>query len=67
MSYEKSTDLQAVGHPVRNLIESFHHKTGRKLHLEIEPGTYLVARAGALLSTVQVTVTVIVTAARCFL
>eukprot|EP00965_Chrysotila_dentata_P043107 1431869-Pleurochrysis_carterae.AAC.2 len=29
-------------------------QTGRELALEIEPGTFLVANAGALLSTVQV-------------
>eukprot|EP01039_Chlorochromonas_danica_P006422 gene6422-7081_t len=53
MSYEKSTDLQNVGAPVREALRSFAEETGRKIKLEIEPGTFLVANSGALLSTVQ--------------
>ncbi len=30
------------------LAVEFQERLGRRLHLEIEPGTYLVARAGAL-------------------
>ena len=50
---EKETDLQAVGAPVRAAFEAFAVETGRTLHLEIEPGTYLVANAGVLLARVQ--------------
>lgn len=57
MSYEYSTDLQQVGAPVKELFEEFATKHGRELKLEIEPGTYLVANAGALLSSVQDIVT----------
>ena len=53
MSYEYSTDILTVGEPVKNELEHFFQSTGRKLHLEIEPGTFLVANAGSLLSTVQ--------------
>ncbi|MBN8215858.1 MAG: diaminopimelate decarboxylase [Spirochaetes bacterium] len=53
MSGEKTTDLQEVGLPVKEAFEAFARKTGRRLHLEIEPGTWLVANAGALLTTVQ--------------
>lgn len=53
MSYEKSTDLQTVGEPVKKALEDFAQSTGRKLHLEVEPGTFLVANCGALLSSVQ--------------
>ena len=53
MSYEKSTDILTVGEPVKKEFENFFAKTGRKLHLEIEPGTFLVANAGALLTSVQ--------------
>jgi diaminopimelate decarboxylase len=53
MSYEKSTDLQLVGEPVREAFRKFAEATGRKIKLEIEPGTFLVANAGVLLSTVQ--------------
>lgn len=53
MSYEYSTDLLKVGAPVRDLFEEFAKKHNRKLKLEIEPGTYLVANSGALLCSVQ--------------
>lgn len=53
MSYEVSTDLQKVGVPVKKEFEDFATRTGRKLKLEIEPGTFLVANAGALLTSVQ--------------
>lgn len=53
MSYEYSTDLQKIGAPVKTKFEDFAKETGRKLHLEVEPGTFLVANAGALVSTVQ--------------
>jgi diaminopimelate decarboxylase len=53
MSYEASTDLKTVGSPVQVEFEEFAKKTGRKLKLEIEPGTFLVANSGALLCTVQ--------------
>lgn len=50
---EKSTDLQTIGSPVKELFSKFAEKTGRKLHLEIEPGTFLIALAGSLLTTVD--------------
>lgn len=50
---EKSTDLQEIGAPVKNLFEDFAEQHGRKLKLEIEPGTFLVANGGSLLSRVQ--------------
>ena len=53
MADEPTTDLQAVGAPVKEAFENFARETGRELHLEIEPGTYLVANAGALVSRVQ--------------
>lgn len=53
MSYETSTDLQSVGAPVKKALEAFATETGRKLRLEIEPGTFLVANSGALLASVQ--------------
>eukprot|EP00181_Compsopogon_caeruleus_P002860 CAMPEP_0184684898 /NCGR_PEP_ID=MMETSP0312-20130426/17056_1 /TAXON_ID=31354 /ORGANISM="Compsopogon coeruleus, Strain SAG 36.94" /LENGTH=429 /DNA_ID=CAMNT_0027138523 /DNA_START=203 /DNA_END=1492 /DNA_ORIENTATION=- len=53
MSYEKSTDLVAVGAPVKEAFEAFANETGRRLHLEIEPGTFLVANAGCLVCTIQ--------------
>jgi diaminopimelate decarboxylase len=53
MSYEASTDLQAVAQPVKEAFGAFAAETGREIKLEIEPGTFLVANAGALLTTVQ--------------
>jgi diaminopimelate decarboxylase len=50
---EKTTDLQKVGQTVKKLFQAHAKETGRKLRLEIEPGTYLVALAGALVTTVQ--------------
>jgi diaminopimelate decarboxylase len=52
MQSEKATDLQVIGEPVKQLIEDFATRSGRKLDLEIEPGTYLVANAGCLLCKV---------------
>ncbi len=53
MAYEKTTDLQKIGAPVKKLFEERARTSGAKLRLEIEPGTYLVALAGALVCTVQ--------------
>jgi len=51
---EPSTDLQEVGQPVAEAFRDFaKNNNGRELQLEIEPGTYLVAMAGAVVSTVQ--------------
>lgn len=50
---EATTDLQEIGGPVTEAFETFAREEGRNLRLEIEPGTYLVAMAGALVSTVQ--------------
>jgi len=53
MPEEVTTDLQAIGAPMREAFERFQSETGRKLHLEIEPGTYLMANSCVLISTVQ--------------
>lgn len=53
MPGEPSTILDVVSKPVQEAIFRFAEETGRKLKLEIEPGTYLVANAGALLCKVQ--------------
>ena len=41
MSHEPSTDLQAIGQPVKEAFENFAKESGRQIHLEIEPGTFL--------------------------
>ena len=53
MSYETSTDLQEIGKKVMPEFEQFAREHGRKLHLEVEPGTYLVANCGALVTDVM--------------
>jgi diaminopimelate decarboxylase len=52
MSYETATDLAEVSTVIAELLRDFANSTGRQLKLEIEPGTYLVANAGALISTI---------------
>jgi diaminopimelate decarboxylase len=50
---EQTTDIQRVGESVKKAFLSFAEKDGRKLNLEIEPGTYLVAESGILLASVM--------------
>jgi diaminopimelate decarboxylase len=52
MAYEQSADLQAIGAHMVPEFEAFAAAHGRKLHLEVEPGTYLAANAGALVASV---------------
>jgi diaminopimelate decarboxylase len=51
MPGEVSADLQDVGHHVERELIEFQERLGRRLHLEVEPGTYLVANAGAVVAT----------------
>lgn len=53
MPDEKWANMQEIGTHVKTLFEEFADETGRKLHLEIEPGTFLVANAGNLVTTIQ--------------
>lgn len=53
MSHEKTTDLQTVGAPVRDAFQELADETGRRIHLEIEPGTWLVGNACCILSTAR--------------
>lgn len=53
MPHEKGTDFRVIGSPVKTLFEEFAARTGRRIHLEIEPGTFMVALAGAIVSTIQ--------------
>ncbi|MFA6410309.1 MAG: diaminopimelate decarboxylase, partial [Candidatus Buchananbacteria bacterium] len=57
MPDEKSIDLQACGNAIRQAVWQFSQNTNRKLHLEIEPGTYVVAPAGSLIARVVDVVT----------
>jgi diaminopimelate decarboxylase len=51
MPEEPTVDLADVGAHVRGELLDFQARDGRRLGLEIEPGTYLVARAGAVVAT----------------
>jgi diaminopimelate decarboxylase len=48
---EPETNLHEVGEAARDEMLAFQKRTGRTPRLEIEPGTYLVANAGALVAT----------------
>jgi len=50
---EQTTDLGDIGAPVTEAFNEFAKEHGRELKLEIEPGTFLVANAGALVSKIQ--------------
>ncbi|MEE3326066.1 MAG: diaminopimelate decarboxylase [Myxococcota bacterium] len=52
MPGEESADLQEIGQALLRDFRAFDEKYGRALHLEIEPGTFLVANAGAILANV---------------
>ena len=48
-----SANIEEIGALINELTVEFNKSTGRKLKLEIEPGTYLMATTGALISTIQ--------------
>ena len=49
---EQATDLHSALSSVKQKFEDFATQFGRKLHLEIEPGTFLVANAGYIVCRV---------------
>jgi diaminopimelate decarboxylase len=51
MPGEPSVDLADVGVHVRTELLAFRDRDGRALHLELEPGTYLVATSGVVVAT----------------
>jgi len=52
MEGEATTNLRTIGLPIVEAFRSFETRHGRRLHLEVEPGTYLVANSCALIATV---------------
>ena len=50
---EEETCLQEIGKPVADVFRDYAAKTGREIRLEVEPGTFLVANAGALVCIIQ--------------
>ena len=53
MPYESSADLQAIGNAVSEKFQKFYQETGRKIHLEMEPGKYLVINSCSMLVEIQ--------------
>jgi len=46
MPDEHPADIELLGNYAKTRIEDFYRRTGRKLWMEIEPGTYIVANSG---------------------
>ncbi len=53
MSYEPTADLSQISCRASELLTEFAQKSGRKIHLEIEPGTYFMANSAALISNID--------------
>ena len=52
MPDEHAADVPALGAYARDRFAAFAARTGRKLHYSVEPGTYVVANAGYLVTQV---------------
>jgi diaminopimelate decarboxylase len=52
MPDEKPADIVELGNYAKKRIEEFYNKTGRKLVMEVEPGTFIMANAGYLITEV---------------
>ncbi|MBN2103300.1 diaminopimelate decarboxylase [bacterium] len=52
MPDETAADIQELGYYAKERFKDFYRRTGRKLHMSIEPGTYIVANAGYLVTSV---------------
>lgn len=53
MSDEEPADIFDLGMTAKRAIEGFHERTGRRLKMEVEPGNYIMANAGSLVSSVM--------------
>ncbi len=53
MPNEVSADLQEIGKVIVEDFKAFAAEHGRELHMETEPGTYLVANAGVIITSVM--------------
>lgn len=50
---DKDADLTTISKCINKELKNFYHQTKRKIHLEIEPGTYLIAKAGFLVAQIE--------------
>ncbi|MDL2288487.1 diaminopimelate decarboxylase [Oscillospiraceae bacterium OttesenSCG-928-F05] len=53
MPDERAADVAALGLYAKARFEDFYARTGRKLTMEIEPGTYIMANAGYIVTRVM--------------
>eukprot|EP00179_Madagascaria_erythrocladioides_P007603 CAMPEP_0198322142 /NCGR_PEP_ID=MMETSP1450-20131203/10688_1 /TAXON_ID=753684 ORGANISM="Madagascaria erythrocladiodes, Strain CCMP3234" /NCGR_SAMPLE_ID=MMETSP1450 /ASSEMBLY_ACC=CAM_ASM_001115 /LENGTH=468 /DNA_ID=CAMNT_0044025743 /DNA_START=118 /DNA_END=1520 /DNA_ORIENTATION=- len=54
---DSAGDVRAAASGARRLLAEFEQRTGRRLRLEVEPGSFIVANAGVLVATVEDVVT----------
>jgi diaminopimelate decarboxylase len=52
MPDETPANLDELGAYAKKRIEEFHEKTGRKLNMEVEPGTYIMANSGFIVTRI---------------
>lgn len=53
MDYEKTADLKNIFEKVSERFEKFFEKTGRKIHLEVEPWKFMVINSWALIAKID--------------
>lgn len=53
MPYEKTADLQAIWKSVAEKFQDFYNQTSRKIHLEVEPGKYMVINSCSVVAKVD--------------
>jgi len=53
MPDEHPADIELLGSYAKSRIEEFYKRTGRKLKMEIEPGTYIAANSGYAVTRVM--------------
>lgn len=52
MPHEQDADINDLGSYAKEKVEDFYQETGRKLKMEVEPGTFLMAKSGSLITKV---------------
>ena len=52
MPHEEAADINALGLYAKQQVKGFYEKTGRKLLTEIEPGTFIAANMGYVVTSV---------------
>ena len=53
MPDEIPADIMSLGQAAKSAIEDFQKRTGRSLDMEVEPGTFIMANAGYLVTSVM--------------